>query len=50
VRVPTAGHRYHILVGSGSGNALSKVPDDEQAGSVVQVSSGNGDATVLPAS
>lgn len=49
VRVPAAGHRYHVLVSSGTGNAVSKVPDDRQSGSVVQVSSGNGDATVLPA-
>jgi hypothetical protein len=47
-----AGHRarYHVLVSSGTGNALSKVAGDRQSGSVVQVSSGNGDATVLPAS
>jgi Toastrack DUF4097 len=50
VRVPTAGHGYHVLVSSDAGGASSKVPDDRQAGSVVQVSSGNGDATVLPAS
>jgi hypothetical protein len=49
VKVPTAGHRYHVLVSSGTGNAVSKVPDERQSGSVVQVSSGNGDATVLPA-
>jgi Toastrack DUF4097 len=49
VTVPAAGHRYHVLVSSGTGNALSKVPDDRQSRSVVQVSSGNGDATVLPA-
>jgi Toastrack DUF4097 len=49
VRVPTAGHRYHVLVSSGTGNASSKVPDDRQADSVVHASSGNGDATVLPA-
>ncbi|HUA29788.1 MAG TPA: DUF4097 family beta strand repeat-containing protein [Streptosporangiaceae bacterium] len=49
VKVPTAGHRYHVVVSSGSGNALSKVPDS-LAGSVVRVSSDNGDATVLPAS
>ncbi|MGE5292794.1 MAG: hypothetical protein ACM3ML_37520 [Micromonosporaceae bacterium] len=41
-------HRYYVLVSSGTGNALSKVTDDRQSGSVVQVSSGNGDATVLP--
>jgi Toastrack DUF4097 len=50
VRVPTAGHRYHVLVSSGTGDASSKVPDDRQSTSIVQVSSGNGDATVLPAS
>ena len=50
VRVPANGHRYHVLVSSGTGNASSKVPDDPQAGSIVQVSSGNHDATVLPAS
>jgi hypothetical protein len=50
VRVPTTGHRYHVLVSSGTGNASSKAPDDPQAGSIVQVSSGNGDATVLPTS
>jgi hypothetical protein len=49
VTVPVTGHRYHVLVSSGTGNALSKVPDDRQSGSVVRVSSGNGDATVLPA-
>jgi hypothetical protein len=50
VRVPANGHQYHVLVSSGTGSATSKVPDDPQAGSVVQVSSGNHDATVLPAS
>jgi hypothetical protein len=50
VRVPAAGHQYHVLVSSGSGSASSKVPDDPKAGSVVRVSSGNHDATVLPAS
>jgi hypothetical protein len=50
VRVPTAGHRYDVLVSSRTGNAASKVPDDRQSGSVVQVASGHGDATVLPAS
>lgn len=49
VKVPAAGHRYHVLVSSGSGNATSKVPDDRQSHSIVQVSSSNGDATVLPA-
>jgi hypothetical protein len=49
-RVPTAGHRYHVVVSSGTGTARSKVPDDRQSSSVVQVSSGNGNAAVLPAS
>ena len=49
VTLPTTRHRYHVLVSSGTGNARSKVPDDRQSTSVVQVSSGNGDATVLPA-
>lgn len=49
VRVPAARNRYRVLVSSGTGNASSKVPDDPQAGGVVQVTSGNGDATVLPA-
>jgi Putative adhesin len=49
VRVPAVGHRYHVLVSSGTGSASSKVPDDPQAGNVVQVSSVNGDAAVLPA-
>jgi hypothetical protein len=46
-RVPAAGHRYHVVVTSGTGTAQSKVPDDRQSSSVVQVSSGNGNATVL---
>jgi Putative adhesin len=50
VRVPTNGHQYHVLVSSGTGNASSKVPDDPQANSVVQVSSGSHDATVLATS
>jgi hypothetical protein len=50
VRVPTAGHRYYVVVSSGTGSAASKVPDDRLSGSVVRVSSGNGDVTVLPAS
>lgn len=50
VNVPTSGQRYHVLVSSGTGNALSKVPDDRRSDSVVQVSSGHGDAAVLPAS
>jgi hypothetical protein len=49
-RVPVAGHRYHVVVSSGTGTARSKVPDDRQSSSVVQVSSGNGNAAVLPAS
>jgi len=48
--VPVTGHRYHVAVSSGTGNALPEVAGDRQSGSVVQVSSGNGDATVLPAS
>jgi hypothetical protein len=50
VRVPTSGHQYHVLVSSGTGSASSKVPDDRRSSSVVQVSSGTHDATVLPAS
>jgi Putative adhesin len=49
-RVPAAGHRYHVVVSSSTGTAQSKVPDDRQSSSVVQVSSINGNATVLPAS
>jgi len=49
-RIPVAGHRYHVVVTSGTGTAHSKVPDDPQSSSVVQVSSANGNATVLPAS
>lgn len=49
-RVPTAGHRYHVVVTTDTGTAQSKVPDDPQSSSVVQVSSHNGNATVLPAS
>jgi hypothetical protein len=50
VRVPTAGHRYRISVTSGSGNARSEVPDDGQSGNVMRLSSGEGNATVLPVS
>ncbi|HEY3951766.1 MAG TPA: DUF4097 family beta strand repeat-containing protein [Streptosporangiaceae bacterium] len=50
VRVPAAGQRYHVLVTAGGGSAQSKVPDDRQSSSVVQVSSGNGTAKVLPTS
>jgi phage tail sheath gpL-like len=50
VRVPASGRRYHVLASSGTGTASSKVPDDRQASGIVQVSSGNGDATVLPTS
>jgi Toastrack DUF4097 len=50
VRVPTAGHQYHLVVSSGTGSASSSVHDDQHAGSVVRVSSGNGGAAVLPAS
>lgn len=49
-RVSASGHQYDVLVSSGTGTASSKVPDDPQAGNVVRVSSGNDDATVLPAS
>ena len=42
------GRRHHVLVGSGTGNALPELTDDRQSGGV-QVSSGNGDATVRPA-
>ncbi len=49
VRVPVAGHPYHVVVSSGTGTARSKVPDDRQSSSIVRVSSGNS-ATVLPAS
>jgi hypothetical protein len=48
-RVPVAGHRYHVLATSGTGTARSKVPDNRQSSSIVRVSSGNGNATVLPA-
>lgn len=50
VRVPIAGHRYHVLVTTDTGTAQSKVPNDPQSRSVVQVSSGNGNAKVLPTS
>lgn len=50
VKLPTAANRYHVLVSSGTGTARSTVPDDRQSDRVVQVSSGNGNATVLPAS
>ncbi len=43
------GHSYHVRVSSGTGTASSKVPDDPASSSVVQVSSGSGNATVLPA-
>jgi hypothetical protein len=49
-RLPTAGHRYHVVVTTSSGTARSKVPDDRHSSRVVRVSSGNGNATVLPAS
>jgi hypothetical protein len=49
-RVPTAGHRYHVVVSSNTGTARSRVPDDHQSSSVVRVSSANGNAAVLPAS
>ncbi|MGE5286512.1 MAG: DUF4097 family beta strand repeat-containing protein, partial [Micromonosporaceae bacterium] len=50
VQVPVTGHRYPVVVTSNTGTARSIVPDDRQSSSVVQVSSGNGNATVLPAS
>lgn len=50
VRIPVTGHRYHVVVTANTGTARSKVPDDRQSRSVVQVSSVNGNATVLPAS
>jgi hypothetical protein len=46
-RVPVAGHRYHIAVTSGTGTAISRVPDDPYSANTVHVSSGNGNATVL---
>jgi hypothetical protein len=46
-RVPTAGHRYRVTVTAG-GTAQSRVPDDHQSANLVQVSSGSGNATVLP--
>ncbi len=49
-KVPIAGHRYRVSVTSGTGDARSKVPNDSQSSNVVQVSSANGNATVLPAS
>jgi hypothetical protein len=48
-RVLTAEHRYRVVV-TADGTALSRVPDDHQSSSVVRVSSGSGNATVLPAS
>lgn len=48
-RVPTAGHRYQVLVSSGTGAARSRVPDDSQSGSIVRVTSGQGSAQVRPA-
>jgi hypothetical protein len=49
VEIPTTGYRYHVLVTTGSGSAQSKVRDDRQSKSSVQVSSRNGNARVLPA-
>lgn len=43
------GRRYHVLVGSGTGNALPELTGDPESGRV-QLPSGNGDATVRPAS
>src|SRR5216684_5778649 len=48
-RVPVTGHSYHVRVSSGTGTASSKVPDDPRGSSVVRVSSGSGNAKVLPA-
>jgi hypothetical protein len=48
-RVPLAGHQYRVLVSSGTGAARSKVPDDPASTRLVQVSSSQGTATVLPA-
>lgn len=49
-RVPVIGQRHQVLVSSGTGNGPSKVAGDRHSRSVSQVSSGNGDAAVLPAS
>jgi len=49
-RVPTAGHRYRVVVTTDTGTAQSTVPDDPNSDSIVQVFSHNGNATVLPAS
>jgi hypothetical protein len=46
-RVLTAGHRYHVVVTAG-GAAQSRVPDDHHSSNLVEVSSGSGNATVLP--
>lgn len=48
-RVPTAGHRYRVVVTSGTGTASSRVPDDRQSRSAIRVSSRSGGATVVPA-
>jgi len=48
-RVPVAGHRYHVAVTSGAGTAGSRVPSDPHSSNTVEVSSGNGNATVLAA-
>lgn len=50
VRVPIAGHQYHVVVTSNTGTARSTVPDDPQSHSIVHVSSVSGNATVLPTS
>jgi hypothetical protein len=49
-RVPVTGHQYHVIVTGSTGPGHSKVPHDPRSTSVVQVTSGNGNATVLPAS
>jgi hypothetical protein len=49
-RVPVTGHQYHVIVTGGTGAGHSKVPDAPRSSSVVQVSSGNGNATLLPGS
>lgn len=50
VRVPTSGHQYQVSATSGTGTVESKVPSNHQSSSVVRVSSGNGNASVLSAS
>lgn len=50
VRVPVSGHQYRVSVTSGTGTARRRVPDDPGSRSLVQVTSGQGDAAVLPVS